>query len=197
MKIEPSSEAMLALFESQEAMLDRMVSDFRSGRHPALPWSLVPARDILRIWRDAAREGLVRDLRGLARIEAIMVDNVLKLAVNTEISGHTPVQPEDALGGRFEKDEIDAFVEWAIEIPNGWRISDYGLDPLFKLAALATETADPRQKMAVLDLMFNVCHQRSDLAGWFVEGGSRTLSQLSDVERPGTAPADATSAYAP
>lgn len=187
MRLEPSSDAMIDLFERQGEMLDRMASDFRSGKHPALPWKVVPEKDLTRIWKAAAADGMVRDSKGLGRIEALMVENVLKLAVNNEISGHAESYPAEALADHFQEDEVEAFVEWAIETPAGWRISDYGMRDLFRLAALATETDDPMQKLAVLDRMLNVCHQRSDLAGWFVEGGSRMLSHLSDGERPGTA----------
>jgi len=186
MRLNPSREAMLELFERQGEMLDRMVHDYRSGQHQSLPWKLVPASNLARIWKAAAAEGFVRDAKGLERIEALMIENVLKLSVNNDISGHSHVEPTDVLSDHFREDEIEAFVEWAIECPGGWRISDYGIEDLFKLAALATETRDPLEKLAVLDRMLNVCHQRSDLAGWFVEGGSRMLSELSAGERPGS-----------
>lgn len=191
MRLNPSSEAMLNLFERQAEMLDRMVHDYRSGQHQSLPWKIVPASNLARIWKAAAGEGIVRDTKGLERIEAIMVENVLKLAVNTEISGHSECYPAEALADHFEESEVEGFVDWAIETPGGWRISDYALRDLLPLAALATETDDPMLKLAVLDRMLNVCHQRSDLAGWFVEGGSMTLSHLSTDDRPGMEPAAA------
>ena len=58
-------------------------------------------------------------------------------------------------------------------------ISDYGLKPLESLSQELSVTHDPKQKITLIDKMLNVVHQRSDMAGWFVQGGSRALSQLS------------------
>lgn len=184
MEIEPSSAAMLALFEREDETLSTLIGEYRSGRHPVAPWKVVPASRLERIWTDAMREGFVRDEKGLHRIEAVFVENVLRLAVNSRVAGHTEAEQYAGLDEYLEPEEYEAFVEWAIETDHGWRISDYGLGPLMKLAALATETDDPIEKLSVLDLMLNVVHQRSDLASWFVEGGTRTLSGLSEDVRP-------------
>ena len=37
----------------------------------------------------------------------------------------------------------------------------------------------PELRLAKIDEMLNIVHTRSDIAGWFVEGGSGSLSQLS------------------
>jgi hypothetical protein len=58
-------------------------------------------------------------------------------------------------------------------------ISDYGLKALESLSYELNRTTEPEQKVTVIDKMLNVVHQRSDMAAWFVEGGSRALSQLS------------------
>ena len=195
----PSERAMLDIFEKQSEILGEMVSEYLSGQHPALPWKVVPAARLVRIWKDAARDGFVRDEKGLARIEATFVENVVKLMVTTEISGHTNVSPEEALAEYFGPDEIEAFVEWAIETEGGaWRISDYGLPDLVNLAALVTDAANPSDKLVILDRMLNVAHQRSDLASWFVEGGRRTLYTLfAEGERPADAIEAAGAARAP
>jgi len=58
-------------------------------------------------------------------------------------------------------------------------ISDYGLEPLMKLLAELLRATTPEEKLLIIDRMLNVVHQRSDIAEWFVEGGSSSLSQLS------------------
>ena len=58
-------------------------------------------------------------------------------------------------------------------------ISDYGLNPLLTLLSKLMYTTKPEEKVVVIDKMLNVIHQRSDIASWFVEGGSRALSALS------------------
>ena len=37
----------------------------------------------------------------------------------------------------------------------------------------------PEEKIVIIDQILNVAHQRSDLASWFIEGGSYSLSKLS------------------
>ena len=61
----------------------------------------------------------------------------------------------------------------------GGFISDYGLDPLLKLQSELLRSTTPEEKLLIIDRMLNVVHQRSDIAEWFVEGGSKALSQLS------------------
>jgi hypothetical protein len=58
-------------------------------------------------------------------------------------------------------------------------MSDYGLEPLLKLLYDLMRTDVPEQELVLIDRMLNVVHMRSDIASWFVEGGSRSLSQLS------------------
>jgi len=47
-----------------------------------------------------------------------------------------------------------------------------------------TQTTEAEQKIPIIDKMLNVVHQRSDIAAWFVEGGSQALSQLSGYSVP-------------
>jgi hypothetical protein len=61
----------------------------------------------------------------------------------------------------------------------GGFISDYGLEPLMTLMAQLRKETKPEDKLVTIDKMLNVVHQRSDIAKWFVEGGSRALAQLS------------------
>jgi len=180
-----SNTAYYTLFEREQDTLDDMLREYRSGQHPRMPWKVVPAARLMRIWKDAARDGFVRDVKGLDRISETFIDNVCRIAVNTEISGHSQVTQDEALSEHLEPEEQEAFVEWAIETAEGgWRITDYGLERLRDLAAQLIEAETPERKLVALDMMLNVAHQRSDLASWFVEGGSRTLSELSGEERP-------------
>lgn len=61
----------------------------------------------------------------------------------------------------------------------GGFISDYGLEPLLKLLNQLLKTNSAEEKIPIIDRMLNIVHQRSDIASWFVEGGSSALSQLS------------------
>jgi len=58
-------------------------------------------------------------------------------------------------------------------------VSDYGLEPLEKLLVKLGDEEDVNKKIPIIDQILNVAHQRSDLAGWLVQGGSSALSALS------------------
>lgn len=182
---EASHQAMIALFEREEETLDRMIERYHEKTHERMPWRVVSAARLTKIWEDAARDGFVRDENGLRAIADRFVENVIFISVNTEISGHKEVDGREKLKERFDsEDEIDAFIDWAIETETGWRISDYAMEDMIDLAALATETESADALLVVVDRMLNLAHQRSDLASWFVEGGTRTLTALAEGVRP-------------
>jgi len=84
----------------------------------------------------------------------------------------------DAMKGRF--------FDYYMEDPKSGQayISDYGLQPLVSLSYELSRTTVPEQQLTTIDKMLNVAHQRSDLASWFVQGGSQALSQLSGYGDP-------------
>lgn len=61
----------------------------------------------------------------------------------------------------------------------GGFMSDYGLQPLMTLLHELIQSDRPETDLVIIDKMLNVVHQRSDIANWFVQGGSYALSQLS------------------
>ena len=84
-------------------------------------------------------------------------------------------------------DEIkNKFYDYYMEDPkiNQAYISDYGLKPLVSLSYELFRTEEPKQKITTIDKMLNIVHQRSDMASWFIQGGSQALSQLSGYEDP-------------
>lgn len=183
----------LRLVEGDEGLYDfheltgeiamRMASEFLAGT-PSQPWKVVPAAKLIAIWKQAARTGVVRNGKGLDDIAAQMIENVARLVVNTEIAGHETGTPEGYLrfyGIDEEIDDVEAFVDWAVNLPTGgWRISDYGLRSLVALARELIVCTDDMQKLVLIDRMLNITHQRSDLASWFVEGGTATLNRLKN-----------------
>jgi hypothetical protein len=61
----------------------------------------------------------------------------------------------------------------------GGYITDYGLKPLRVLAIELYRENDPKKKLMLIDRILNVTHQTSDLAAWFIQGGSNSLNDLS------------------
>lgn len=80
-------------------------------------------------------------------------------------------------------DELKSrFYDYYMDDPKhkmGGFISDYGLKPLQELLGQLLRATDDGEKVVLVDRMLNVVHQRSDIANWFVEGGSQALAQLS------------------
>lgn len=224
-----------------------------------MPWRLISAPRLKRIWENWIKFGFVRDEKGLQMIEDVMISNTIKIDVITTLTGHSsePVDEyyEDAWGEHIDSlvsqffqdnreddnhnsnDPSQLEFDWNSQngdgkkkiIPNPkervsdpylenylselnpkaidptnirkelmeklqgqffWyyvndpkcghmRISDYGLAPLQKLAGKLLDTYDSAAKVPVIDAMLNVVHQRSDLASWYVQGGSNALSDLS------------------
>jgi hypothetical protein len=75
----------------------------------------------------------------------------------------------------------EKFFNYYSEDPNSGQsyISDYGLPQLEKLCVKLLEESIPETKLLIIDQMLNVVHQRSDLASWFVKGGTDALSEIS------------------
>jgi len=145
------------------------------------PWQLVPFPRLKKIWEDYMSTGVVRDTRGLDMIDEIIQSNIIRLYVNTELVGHTEHDPDEEFqdAGFTEQDKnefydyIDKFSDYAFSDFGGRRL---GLITLLSQLRKATR---PEEKVSIVDQILNVVHQRSDLAAWFVEGGSPALSQLS------------------
>jgi hypothetical protein len=106
------------------------------------------------------------------------------------MAGHSQYNPKEEwkqyLGDDASEEYIDyldaSFGDWIEDKSGQWRLSDYGLEPLNKKLSELRKIGIPEKKLKKIDEILNVVHQRSDIAGWFVEGGSAALSKLSGME---------------
>ena len=123
----------------------------------------------------------MRDARGIELIENIIIENVKKIQTNTILMGHTPHNPEHILQDyemtMNETDEHD-YGDWAMDDKGAWRISDYALHNLVNGTLELMHAKTPEEKLVKIDFILNVVHMRSDIASWFVEGGSAGLDEL-------------------
>lgn len=176
------------LYELKDNIFRNIVDDYiesKNGDHHKQKWYLIPFNRLKKIWEDYIRYGFIRDTKGMDMFEGIFTQNILKLAINTELSGHMQYYPTEELEDMglteddlWNDDDFD-FGDY-IEGDNGQlRISDYGLQPLTKLLFQLKKENDYNKKLIIMDKMLNVVHQRSDIAGMFVEGGSASLDKLS------------------
>lgn len=168
------------LDEVKREILEGFLQDRKNGIKKQ-PWTLIPFPRLKKIWEDFMYQGVVRDTRGLDMIQDIIQTNILKLYVNTELSGHSEVDPKYDFEeyGYTERDKNDfyGYVD---------KISDYAFNDfggrrlgLTTLLGQVRKASTPEEKLPILDQILNVLHQTSDLASYFVEGGSSALSQLS------------------
>ena len=67
------------------------------------------------------------------------------------------------------------------KLPDGsdaW--SDFGLEPLFKIIQTYDEGMTAEQVIVLINRALDVYHRRGDIASAFIQGGTKTLSQISD-----------------
>jgi hypothetical protein len=125
--------------------------------------------------------GTVRDESGVDEIVNDIVDKIITLDANTMLLGHTRENPEDVLDGleiEHNPEMIERLGDYLTDESGAWRISDYGLDKLKKIAFDLLVEDSYEKKILLLDQVLNVVHQRSDLAKWFIQGGRSALDQL-------------------
>ena len=78
--------------------------------------------------------------------------------------------------------DMIGFYDW-MQMPDGsdaW--SDYGLRPLFEILQEYNDNkSTPEQTLVLINRALDVSHPRGDMASIFIEGGSRTLTQISNT----------------
>ena len=185
-KQKASREAVETMWETFRTVQETVVEEYLSGDHPCQPWKLVPAQKLKQIWSSFTATGFIRDEKGLLYVQETIIENLCRLEVNNIVSGHTELEARSVLEDYFGEESLlveehqESFCDWAIDLPDGgWRISDYGSSKMFPLAELAIGAVTSEERLVYLDMALNIIHQRSDLAGWFIEGGSKTLFSIS------------------
>lgn len=173
------------LYELKNEIFHETVRGFLKARERGSgkqPWSFLPFPRLKKIWEDYMKNGFVRDEQGLEIIAGIMTRNILKLNVNTELSGRVNYSVDDDL----EEYDITSENLWEGDFTFGdymrdeiTNISDFGLDPLLKLLKQLRQQTKPEEKLVTIDRMLNVIHQTSDLANIFLQGGVNDLNNLS------------------
>jgi len=180
----PDYSAYMEIYDTDG---DRMLRSFFSGKYTKQPWTVLPVNQVKKIWYDYMTMGIIRDENVVNNMADQMIENVVKLHVNTELTGHTQRDPIDVLNQfRDEYEDLwteetrEKFYEWIEDDKGQMKISDYALDPLAEDAAqLANHSTTAEQKIRIMDRMFNRIHPRGDIAALFIEGGSRSLTELS------------------
>jgi len=125
-------------------------------------------------WQSKNGDGKRKEIETNERIENSFLLSKLE---DTDPKRTDPTKLKKYLMGEL----MEKFMWYYIEDPDigQARISDYGLKPLQELAGQLLNTHDSAAKVVVIDRMLNVVHQRSDMASWYVQGGTESLFTLS------------------
>ena len=181
-------DIMYDLFEKRDEIMRDTINGFMNSKKGDRQfWQLISFPRLKKIWEDAAKMNFVRDEKGLEMIKKQIITNLIKLDVNTEIMGHTQALPTDEIedsGYSMEEfdnkmNDDDFSVDYFNDGSGQYRLSDYGLKPLWEIAQKLVRETNDIKKIMYIDQMLNVVHMRSDMANNFVQGGSEALSQLS------------------
>ncbi len=193
------------LYDIFSIMKDEVMSEYISALENEKPgpgeylkarqkWEVVSFSTLQKQWEDFIKYGYVKPnyIRTVENIEKIITQNIGKVNVNTELAGHSQVDPKREWEEYFEgKDITDEYIEYVdshfgdfIEDSKGqWRLSDYGLDKLNRGLVDLRKAVTPEKKLIAIDHILSIVHMRSDIAGWFVEGGTSSLAALSGINR--------------
>lgn len=171
-------------------LLDQKITDLWYGckessgdkRHPWTPYNLTRAK---KIWADFIKLGFVRDEKGLNKMAENFVEKIATIEGITILGDHTKINPQTYLEDleiEYDEDTDDKLCFYLLDEHGQWRLSDYALEPLCKLAGQIIEEEDSIKKLLLLDQVLNVVHARSDVASWFIEGGRDSLDELKEQE---------------
>ena len=181
------SDAAYELYvEYFESTKTEMLQEFAGKALGATqPWEVVSNKKIQKIWDAFVATGRVDNVTGMQAISAKIVENITRLAVNTELLGHTQIDPKDSFSEIAEPGaDLEAlaerYAEYAVDEKGALRISDYGLGKLWKIAErLVRARGNPELQLKLVDAVLHVIHERSDLPSWFIEGGRASLDDIS------------------
>jgi len=86
-------------YDSYFTIRDNIINDFFYNNTPDfkknMPWNIIKFNRLKKIWEDYIRTGVVRDVKGLDDIKSIMINNVIKITIITELAGHTSNSYDD------------------------------------------------------------------------------------------------------
>lgn len=174
------------VWTQRESIAQEFLKRYGAGERKFLiSWPRIRAAPIKRVWLTFGRLGVLyaRQERMMEAIADRTLTLIARLYACTELCGHTPLCGRECLDEDtqelFTDESWDHMLMYSLEDEKGnWYLSDYAfkhLDPLY-VKLFKAKTAE--QQLYLVDQVLNVVHQRSDLASYFIEGGTRTLNEI-------------------
>lgn len=177
------------------------ITNFMRDMNGKQRWTVVPFEMWRRVRSEFFRYGFIRSEKALQNVIDIVTHNVLQIIVNTMIDyfalynrwqeelSELPNDPEakdifpyiqkacDQY--RIDSEELELFDEYAQDDNGITRATDAARAVLLSNIKELAQESDPMQQVVILDHIFDISHQRSDLASWLIEGGTASLSKLT------------------
>ena len=167
---------------STEALSSFIRQYEEGGDH--IKWYRIPSQLLISIWNYFGKHNMVRNVKGLEKIKDRLLRNIAALYVGNLLNGHSSDDPikyiNDELELNWDDEKYSKFLDF-FHLENGQDlISDYGLPFLIPLFVKLYNTEEHEEVLYICDRILNVVHQRSDLAEFFIEGGSATLNKVKE-----------------
>jgi len=183
-QFQPSMEVAEEYFQRKSNQLEYIVNQFKKYPGEPVNWPVVPAARLKKIWLDFGKSGIVRDEKGMQKIADQIMDNIARLSVSTELTGHTREAPRDIIrdaGFDLTDAEIEKLSDSLFDAS---RLSDFAINKLEPLLLKLAQAKTSEDQLYAVDRILNVIHQRSDLASNFIEGGHKTLDEIFEQGVP-------------
>jgi hypothetical protein len=153
----------------------------------AITWSKLPEARILKIWRDYAAVGFVRDEKGMADIAAQTIDIIVRMSASNDLGGReTSSALDDLLEDMGYTEVVGGKNLWTngestVDLSDFYYsiyVSDYSMDDLRAAAILLMNASTAEEQLTYVDRILNTVHQSSDLSLALVEHGQHFLNTL-------------------
>lgn len=186
-KVKWSDKELEDFAERRDRQLEKILIGFsKASEGERFMFPLIKAARMKKIWVDFGRIGIIRDEKGLDNIAEQMLNNIALLDATNALLGHSqedPVEMVERAGMDLDEQGVERLLYYLRDPDTGvWYVSDYGLPYLHGAYALILRSSTPEERLYAVDKALNVVHQRSDLASWFVEGGTKTLNEIANAQ---------------
>jgi len=96
-------------FELYNEQISKIIEDIVYNNKKQQQWKRIPFERMKKIWEKFQKDNIIKDEKGLDLISNIIIKNIVKLNVNTMLSGHSTMNPKDELeelGYKFKTNNI-------------------------------------------------------------------------------------------
>ncbi len=166
--MEHLTEALIENGEEDEvSWQEEILEQFESGLKKQ-PWTLIKAYKLKKLYQNWSKGIIYKDL--LEDCLSIAIENLQKIIVNGHILHYTD---------EISEDELDRWNEFIADEYGHGRYTEQ-MDRFSNLLVKLTAAKTDEQKIIALDNVLGTAHGIGNVAGWFIQGGKKTLDEVSE-----------------